>query len=81
LAAEPTKTMMKTTRHQPHAPNHIKRAPVSSERKRRLVNAQTAETDGNIYYPSLSLLKDARRKYNGSSKNSRSKTWFTRLFA
>jgi hypothetical protein len=41
----------------------------------------TAKTDGNVYYLSLSLLKDAKRKYNGTPKNSRPKTWFTRLSA
>ena len=41
----------------------------------------TVKTDGNVYYPSLSLLKDAKRKHNGTPKTTLPKTWFTRLFA
>jgi hypothetical protein len=46
----------------------------------KLENGYTAKTDGNVYYLSLSLLKDAKRKYNGTPKKTLSKTWFTCLF-
>jgi hypothetical protein len=47
----------------------------------RLEHNATAKTDGNVYNPNFSLLKDAKRKNNGSPKKTRSKTRFTCLFA
>ena len=47
----------------------------------RLDHNATAKTDGNVYNPNSSLLKDAKRKNNGSPKKTRSQTRFTRLFA
>jgi hypothetical protein len=38
-------------------------------------------TDGNVYNPRFSFPKDAKRLVDGSPKNSRSKTRFTRLLA
>jgi len=37
--------------------------------------------NGNVYNPKSSFPKDAKRKHNGTSKKTRSKTRITRLFA
>jgi hypothetical protein len=37
--------------------------------------------NGNVYNPIFSFPKDAKRKHNGTSKKTRSKTRITRLFA